>query len=555
MPASPAAVGKTGRKQIVNTGMPAFVERYSDEMHDLETRFAEASWELETTSSEIAKKKVVDLEVRYNAIFQRPEDWEKIRSYYADRDTIQNQGLRRQVEHLYYRFAGNQDIPDRVARMAQLSADIAADFTSFRSMVAGEELSDNDVNELLRTSTDSETVREAWKAGKRIGPVVADRVVSLAELRNEGARELGYRDFYAMSLDLQEIDESFLFQLLSTLEELTREPFARLKSRLDVRLSERFGLSVPDLRPWHYSNPFFQEPPPLTGVTLDPLFAGTDVVDLSIAAFDRLGLDVRDIIDRSDLYERPGKNQHAFCIHVDALTDDVRILCNVRPDTYWANTMLHELGHGVYDKYLSHDLPFLLRHPAHTNSTEGIAMLMGRLTHNRDWLRLVAGAPNEEADRLGSAAQLDLQFQMLTFVRWALVMTNFEKALYENPRRSDLNHVWWDLVHRYQLLEIPKGRTEGDGLPDWAAKIHIALYPVYYHNYVLGELTASQVQHRLTETDGGSPWFDKAASGTFLREELFDLGATYPWNVTIERVTGEPLKPDYFVEQFVRPAA
>jgi peptidyl-dipeptidase A len=217
--------------------------------------------------------------------------------------------------------------------------------------------------------------------------------------------------------------------------------------------------------------------------------------------------------------------------------------------------MPHELGHGVYDKYLSPDLPFLLRHPAHTNSTEGIAMLMGRLTHNRDWLQLVAGAPRARADELGSAAELDLQFQMLTFIRWALVMTNFEKALYENPRRSDLNRLWWVLVHRYQLLEIPEGRADGAGPPDWAAKIHIALYPVYYHNYVLGELTASQIQHRLTEADGGRRWFDKPSSGAFLRHELFDLGATYPWNVTIERVTGEQLKPDCFVEQFVRPAA
>ncbi len=539
----------------MNNDVRDFVERYSDEMHDLETRYAEASWELETTSSEVAKKKVVDLEVRYNAIFQRPDDWEKIREYYSDRQTMPDQSLRRQVECLYYRFAGNQDSPDRVARMAQLSADIGADFTSFRATVAGEELSDNDVNDLLRTSTDSATVREAWEAGKRIGPLVADRVVDLAELRNEGARELGYRDFYAMSLDLQEIDEPFLFELLDKLEKSTREPFRRLKGRLDERLSERFGVRATDLRPWHYANPFFQEPPPLTGVTLDPLFAGTDVVDLSILAFDRLGLDVRDIIDRSDLYERPGKNQHAFCIHVDALTDDVRILCNVRSDTYWANTMLHELGHGVYDKYLSHDLPFLLRHPAHTNSTEGIAMLMGRLTHNRDWLQLVAGAPREKADELGTAATVDLQFQMLTFVRWALVMTNFERALYEDPRRPDLNRVWWDLVHRYQLLKIPEERRNGSGLPDWAAKIHIALYPVYYHNYVLGELTASQIQHRLTEADGNHPWFDESESGSFLRRELFDLGATYPWNVTIERVTGEPLKPEYFVEQFVRPAA
>ena len=32
-------------------------------------------------------------------------------------------------------------------------------------------------------------------------------------------------------------------------------------------------------------------------------------------------------------------------------------------------------------------------------------------------------------------------------------------------------------------------------MPDWATKIHIALYPCYYHNYLLGELLASQLHY------------------------------------------------------------
>ena len=42
--------------------------------------------------------------------------------------------------------------------------------------------------------------------------------------------------------------------------------------------------------------------------------------------------------------ERPGKNQHAFCIHVDRV-GDVRTLNNVRSSLKWLETVLHELGH------------------------------------------------------------------------------------------------------------------------------------------------------------------------------------------------------------------
>ena len=40
------------------------------------------------------------------------------------------------------------------------------------------------------------------------------------------------------------------------------------------------------------------------------------------------------------------------------------------------NTQLHELGHAVYDKFLDYDTtPYILCEPAHTFTTEAIAMM------------------------------------------------------------------------------------------------------------------------------------------------------------------------------------
>ena len=68
-------------------------------------------------------------------------------------------------------------------------------------------------------------------------------------------------------------------------------------------------------------------------------------------------------------------------------------------------------------------------------------------------------------------------------------MYRFEKALYQDPDREDLNTLWWDLVEEIQLVQRPPDRDE----PDWAAKLHVALGPVYYHNYVLGYLISAQL--------------------------------------------------------------
>jgi peptidyl-dipeptidase A len=541
---------RTQQEECALRDLIEFLDRFSALIHEIEMKIAGAHWRLETTGSDEAKAEVVQLEVQQNALYQQEGDWDFIAGWHGRRQEIPDQSVRRQCERLYMNFAANQGDTELVEKIANLATDVGADFASYRGKIGETEHSDNDLHEVLRTSSDDVTVRTAWEAGKAIGPIVADRVVALAHSRNDLARRLGHRDFYTQQLALQEIEEPALFDLLARLDTITREPFLRLKLELDGRMASRFGLHVDDLMPWHYSNPFFQEPPPLSEQTLEPLFARKDVVKLAADTFEMVGLDVQGILESSDLFERPNKNQHAFEIQMDAMRNDARILCNVRHNEYWAGTMLHELGHAVYDRYLGEDLPFLLRSAAHISSTEAIAMLFGRLTKNPGWLEAVAGASAEDVTRLTAPVGRDLQFQMLTFVRWVLVMTHFERALYLDPDREDLNDLWWQLVSRYQLLRTPPSRPGSGEHSDWAAKIHLALYPVYYHNYVLGELTASQIQDTLI-SELGPKWFLSEQAGRLLKDRMFALGSTFPWNETVERATGELLTPSHFAEQFV----
>ena len=57
---------------------------------------------------------------------------------------------------------------------------------------------------------------------------------------------------------------------------------------------------------------------------------------------------------------------------------DVRVLANTVPTHESADTMLHELGHGVYDLGFRDDLPWLLR-STHLVATEASAILFGAL--------------------------------------------------------------------------------------------------------------------------------------------------------------------------------
>jgi len=225
----------------------------------------------------------------------------------------------------------------------------------------------------------------------------------------------------------------------------------------------------------------------------------------------------------------------------------VRVLANLRagrPDAYWMNTMLHEFGHAVYDRHINPKLPYLLRGVSHIATTEAIALMMGSLAGEPGWLRTVAGVPEEDLtgdhERLLARRREDL----LVFTRWALVVFRFEKELYADPDREDLNRVWWDLVEEMQGVPCPPGRDE----PDWAAKIHVATAPVYYHNYVLGNLIAAQLRNYLEENITRGPFYENEVAGRYLLESFFGPGARENWRDTVLRATGEPLGPDYFVK-------
>jgi peptidyl-dipeptidase A len=275
-------------------------------------------------------------------------------------------------------------------------------------------------------------------------------------------------------------------------------------------------------------------------------------VKITESYYQGMGLPIDDLIKKSDLFEKKGKNQHAFCTDIDNL-GDARVLCNVKQNEYWMNTLLHEFGHAAYEKYIDNkNLPWVLRDPAHIFTTEAVAQMFGRFSSNPQWLKDVMNISEEEKNKIAVESFKSLRLQMLVFSRWSQVMYRFEKSLYENPDQ-DLNNLWWTLVEKYQLLERPEGRNE----PDWASKIHIANSPCYYHNYLLGELLASQLYYYIStnvlkaQDVNNQSFANRPEVGAYMKEKVFAPGSRYYWNDMIEKATGEKLTAKYYAKQFV----
>ncbi len=545
-----SCTGAAASRQQVSDAA-ALRDEYVKRYQPLTIASAKAWWDANTTGDpaaferqEQAKSALVELNSDA-AVFAKVSELRKSGNV---RDPL----LARQLDVMYREMLPNQADVALQKQLISIETEVERIFNTHRGRADGRELSENDVREILAATQDSAEARKAWSAFMEVGGKVDELLRQAVRIRNEQAQKLGYRDYYAMMLDLQEIDEKAFLALFDELDRLTRKPFEQLKGSIDAARAAHFGIDVADLRPWHFGDLFFQAAPPTAEADLNQIYAKQDLLALTRTYYQSLGLEVDDILARSDLYEKPGKSPHAFATDIDRAGDQ-RVLCNLKQNLYWMDTLLHELGHAVYDQYIDRKLPFLLRTPSHSITTEGYSMMIGAMAKNQEFLTKVVKLSAGEADAYVASARESLRAEKLIFSRWAQVMVRFEHAMYADPEQ-DLNKLWWDLRKNYQLLNPP----EDTSIPNYGAKIHIVTVPVYYHSYLMGDLFASQVHHHITTRVLGlksvhaSCYYDSKEAGDYMKQAIFAPGNRWSWQELTRRATGETLTPACFVKQYIQ---
>jgi peptidyl-dipeptidase A len=533
------------RQEKMEKRLTSFIKDYEARIIPLYKNSALTSWNANITGTD------ADLQLSEKASFKLEKEYTDVKAFnelkaIRDSKAVADPVLSRELELVYNMYLGGQVDTALISERLKMETEINKKYLNFRASINGKEASDNQVEGILKTSLSGKDLKTAWEAHKQIGPVVAGDIVKLVKQRNLIAQKLGFNNYHEMSLKLSGQDPAEVTAIFDELDNLTRDAFAGLKKDIDNFYAKRYNIKPEELQPWHYQNRYFQEAPEIYTVDFDKYYKSQDPAKLAAAYYDGLGLNVDAILANSDLYEKPGKNQHAFSTDIDR-EGDVRTLDNITPSSQWMGTILHELGHGVYSYYNDRSLPFTLRTEAHTFTTESIAEMFGRFATDPAWMQSMNIIDEKEAATIADNAHKALRLQMLVFSRWAQVMYRFEKEMYSNPDQ-DLNQVWWNLVEKYQMLRKPEGRN----MPDWATKIHVALYPCYYHNYLLGEVLASQLYSYIVTNVTKNPAFtgDKAV-GIYLKEKVFMPGSRYYWNDMIEKATGEKLTAKYYAKQFV----
>ncbi len=569
---SDAALGQSQMPDLAETGR-AFLKDYNETYRALRYKAKEAEWTAETHIVEGDDTNARNRRATAEALAAFTGSEKNIfmaRECLEARDLFSPTEIK-QFESILYKAADNpQTVADLVKQRIAAEAAASEKLYGFRFTLDGNELSTNAIDEILWTETDLEKRRAAWECSKTVGPGLRPILENLVHLRNETVRALGYDDFFSYEAsDYAATADEMIARNEQVVAEL-RPLYRELHTWARHELAARYGRPVPDLIPAHYlPNRWGQEWGPMVtveGFDLDAALADKTpewLVRQAERFYVSLGFEPLpdSFHEKSSLFPLPSgtaykKNNHASAWHLD-LDHDVRSLMSVESNSYWYETVHHELGHVYYYlTYSNADVPPVLRLGSDRSYHEAIGTLMG-LAAMQPRFAAAIGLVTGESKHDPVQALLKEALNAVCFIPWSSgVMTRFEYELYSKELPPDQwNARWWELKKRYQGIVPPfaHGAPFAQGAPgvrgeefcDAATKTHILDDAAQYYDYALSYVLLYQLHEHIARTIleediHDCNYYNRKDAGAFLRA-LLRPGATRDGKALLRETIGDHL--------------
>ncbi|MGH9603176.1 MAG: hypothetical protein ACRD24_12400, partial [Terriglobales bacterium] len=363
----------------------------------------------------------------------------------------------------------------------------------------------------------------AWMAQEQITALTGARVRNAMKMRKALARRHAGREFADFMLERKQTDRRRVLDWFEQIRRETDGEFRELQARM------RRELKVERLEPWdmdYYGST-------LTGDWEEKLLKpeeGWATVKKVAAA---LGLDL----------ERPGLDVVIADITFGGATypiyygKEARIVMNKYTGVRFADTLLHESGHGLHFTMMN-EPSFLLRANYAEPYGEGLGDVMSLLLYREQFATGYFGLSQEQFRALRERCRL----RALVSLRETIADSLFEFAAYENPDQ--------DLAPLYNRIYSEWLGVDMHGASTWAFDPFYSSGPFYLQSYVLSEMVATQVHHAL-EQHFGEKWGPEA--GVYLRDHFYTRGGRMPLDEIMREGTGEPLTARYLIEAMKGP--
>ena len=202
----------SNKKEKMKNELVDFIRKHDSVYIPLYKQATLASWNAAISGTPEDFKKSEEAQMELVKLFANKESFQKLDSIKIS-GMITDSLLARQLDVLYRAFLMAKADTAKLNAIVRMQTEIEQKYGNFRAEVKGKKLSDNEVENILRNSKNTEEQKEVWIAQKKIGPVVSEDIKKLVALRNEVAKDLGFKNYHEMSLTLSEQDPQQILSL------------------------------------------------------------------------------------------------------------------------------------------------------------------------------------------------------------------------------------------------------------------------------------------------------------------------------------------------------
>ncbi len=547
-----------------------FIDRYTETWSRLYYTYEQADWQSNTRiveGDDTNAKATNAANERLTSFAGSRENVETARRFLAERKELTPLQVK-QLERILYIAA---DSPEAVAEVVKqrIAAETKAVETlyGFDFKIDGKSVTTNQIDDILKTSTDLAARRKAWESSKEVGTVLKMPLLELRDLRNRTVRPLGYSSYFNYQVSEYGMSDEEMIALMERINRELRPLYRELHTYARYELAKRYNTAVPDELPADWlPNRWAQDWSPMVkveGLDVDAALRDKSaewIVKQAEAFYVSLGWPALpgSFWERSSLYPVAAdapykKNNHASAWHMD-VKNDIRSLMSVEPNAEWYETAHHELGHVYYYvSYTNPQVPLLLREGANRAYHEAIGTMMGLASMQRPFLEARGLAPKGGASD-PNAELLREALNYVVFIAFSTgTMAHFERDLYaKNLAATEMNARWWEYAKQYQGVVPPGAR--GDALCDACTKTHVIDDAAQYYDYALSNVILFQLHDHiarkiLKQDPHATNYFGNKAVGDFLRD-IMTPGASRDWRVVLREKTGEDLSARAMLRYF-----
>jgi len=556
--ATPTVIKKTSPKALTSKDAQTFLDDVAKEKVTLGVSGARADW----IYSNFITEDTASLAAEANQ--KSTEAGVRFAMKAAEFDKVEvNPTQRRQLNILKQSLVlpAPQDSA-KSAELAQIGAELGSIYGkgSFTTK-EGKKLSLGDMTSTMATSRDYDELLEMWQGWREISPSMKSLYTRQAELANEGANGLGYKDLGAMWRSNYDMPADDFAKELDRLWGQVKPLYDDLHCYVRSELGNKYGTDkVPQDKPipahllgnmWAQSwGNIYDVVAPINAdpgydVTKQLAAHNYDEIKMVKGAekfFTSLGFDaLPETFWTRSLFTKPADRDvicHASAWDLDA-KDDLRIKMCIQKTGEEFSVIHHELGHNFYQRAYK-DQPVYFQESANDGFHEAIGDTIA-LSVTPKYLKeigLIDTIPDESKD-IGLLMKMALD--KVAFIPFGLLVDQWRWKVYSGEiTPENYNTAWWELREKYQGVAAPIARN-ADAF-DPGAKYHVP-GGVPYSRYFLAHIQQFEFHRALCEISGNTDPIHRCSiynnkdAGKALNTML-EMGSSQPWQQAYKVLTG-----------------